>query len=351
MKIIYRILVLTFITLIVGCEKDSYTFTDLDNQILFISRRVENTADWYLMSMNGDGTNQKIISEIDVRCEKPSPSNDGQKIVFTHYSENNTYELYLINTDGTNLTIIDTANRYCGSADWSFDNTKVIYSKNRNPSTDERDLILYDLITEEKKVLTTNGDNYSAVFNKQNEIIFCNQSNSMQSNIYKMNVDGSNMQLLITNACNPVPSPNGEEIAYQSNIENGSSQIFVAKSDGSDQKQLTSSYSSESWPGWPPEGNSDPQWTPNGKKIIYVSGEDGDPEIYIMASSGSNKSKLTNTNSRDEYPNISFCGQYILFSSNRNIEMKSDIYIMDLNGNNQKCLTNYSGADIFPIEI
>ena len=166
-------------------------------------------------------------------------------------------------------------------------------------------MVLYDLITEEKEVITANGNNYSAIFTKQNEIIFCNQSNSISSNIYKMNIDGLNMQLLIANACNPVSSPNGEEIAYQSQIENGSSQIFVAKSDGSDQKQLTTSYSSESWPGWPPERNYDPQWTPNGNKIVYVSGEDGDPEIYIMNSNGSNKSKLTNTSSRDEYPSIS----------------------------------------------
>lgn len=350
MKIINKILVLAFITLIVGCEKDSYNFTDVDSQILFISRRVENTADWYLMTMNGDGTNQKIISEIDVRCEKPSLSHDGTRIIFTHYSEDYIYELYMINTDGTCLTLIDTAKRYCGSADWYYDNTKIIYSKSRNYSTDKKDIVLYDLITEEKKVLTSSENNFSAIFSNQNKITFC-QSNSMSYDIYKMDIDGSNLQLLIPNACNPVYSPSGEDIAYLSCVENGSSQIFVAKSDGSGQKQLTTSYSSEYWPGWPPEGNTAPSWAPNGNKIVYVSGADGNPEIYIMDSNGSNKIKLTNTSLRDVYPIITSCGKHILFSSNRNMDMKADIFIMDLNGKNQKSLTNFSGADIFPIEI
>lgn len=351
MKIIYRIIVISFITLIVGCEKDSYNFTNIDTQILFISRRVENTADWYLMTMNGDGTNQKIISELDVRCEKPSVSHDGTKILFTHYSEDYVYELYMVNTDGTSLTLIDTANRYCGSADWYFDNTKIIYSRSRNFSTDERDIVLYDLITEEKSVLTSSGNNFSAIFSNHNEITFCCQSNSQASDIFKMNIDGSNIQLLIPNACNPVYSPNGEKIAYLSCIENGSSQIFVANSDGSANNQLTTTYSSETYPGWPPEGNTDPKWTPNGSKIVYVSGADGDPEIYIMESNGSNKIKLTNNSSRDNSPKVSSCGKYILFSSNRNIDMKSDIYIMDLYGNTQKSLTNYAGDDIYPDEI
>lgn len=121
--------------------------------------------------------------------------------------------------------------------------------------------------------------------------------------------------------------------------------------DGTNAKQLTSTFSSRLWPGWPPDGNYDPQWTPDGKRIVYVSWEDENPEIFKMNSDGSNKVRLTNADKRDENPEISSDGKYILFTSNRNMEMNAEIFIMDMEGRNQRSLSNYEGSDIYPVEI
>ena len=166
-----------------------------------------------------------------------------------------------------------------------------------------------------------------------------------------MDYSGENKHLIIQNANNPIFSPSGDEIVYQSAIDNGSSQLFTANCDGSNQKQLTSTYSPKIWPGWAPDGNIEPTWTPDGKKIVYVSWEDEDPEIMIMNSDGSEKRKLTNTDKRDENPIVTNDGKFIIFTSNRNLEMNSEIYIMDIDGKHQESLTKYNNSDIYPIEI
>jgi TolB protein len=351
MKVVRYIFTTILLSSIISCHKDDIGFSGGKARILFISQRIENTAKWQLFSMKNDGTDQQKIIDLEVRCEKPVISHSGKTVLFVHYTDDFFYELYSVDVDGTNLTLIDRANRYCGSADWSFDDSKIIYSKSRNELTDELDLFIFDVSSGTKKALTTLGSNSSGKFSRNDQIAYSHQLDDGWCDVYLINTDGSGNRKVITKAGNPVWSPDGKRIAYQSPIENGSSQIFVANSNGNNQKQLTSTYSSRIWPGWAPDGNYDPKWTPDGKKIVYVSWEDENPEIYSMNSDGSNKVRLTNADKRDENPEITADGKFILFSSNRNMDMNAEIFIMNLDGRNQRSVSNYSGSDIYPIEI
>lgn len=347
-KLIYSFAIVLLV-LSYSCEKEDFNCSQTVSKILFLSWRIENSQDWNLCIMNKDGSEQKKLTDLTVKYGKPILSHSNKTVLFVHYTEDHFYELYSICIVGTNLTLIDRADRYCGSADWSRDDTKIIYSKNRNESTDEKDLILLDIVTKSTKTLTSTGYNISAKFSINDKIAYVHHIDN-QWNIYTMDMDGNNKKLIIPDANNPVWSPDGSKIAYQSLIDNGSSQIFVSNSDGTNQKQLTTTYSSRVWPGWPPFGNYDPNWSRDGKKIVYVSWEDGDSEIHIMNSDGS-KFKLTNTDKRDEHPEITADGKFILFSSNRNMDMETEIFVMDIYGKNQKPLTNNYRRDIYPVEV
>jgi TolB protein len=120
----------------------------------------------------------------------------------------------------------------------------------------------------------------------------------------------------------------------------------VANSDGSNQKQLTTTISPHRWPGpWAADGNGSPQWTPDGRKIVYVSWENGPPEIFIMNVDGSNKTRLTTAEFRDESPEITPDGKHILFNSRRENMMNGGIFIMTLDGKNERLL---SEVGIYP---
>jgi Tol biopolymer transport system component len=273
----FKLLILILVAfLFVDCEESYFDFTQSDSKILFLSRRTENSADWSLMIMNSDGTDQKEITNLDVRYGKPVLSHSGKSILFLHNDSLYNYELYSVDIDGSNLMLVDKSDDSFASACWSKDDSKIIYSK--------KDIIKYDVVSGNREVLTSGGSNKYPVCSKDNTIYYTHNGSSEDNGIYKMDFDGSNKKFLIKNALYPSLSPNEKKILYLSEIENGSSQIFVANSDGSVQKQLTSSYSS--WTTWTPVGNHEPFWSPDGKKIVYVSYEDDLPEIKIMNCDG-----------------------------------------------------------------
>lgn len=80
------------------------------------------------------------------------------------------------------------------------------------------------------------------------------------------------------------------------------------------------------------------------KKILFVSNQDGDREIFITNLKGENLKQLTH-NSRDDYDaSWSPDGQFILFTSNRD-DGNSEVYVMGIDGRQQTNLSVNAGYD------
>lgn len=364
--VITLICVLSIFTL-PQCEKSN--FLDDGHQfdfatIAFIARITYNSADWSLCIMDASGNNMRKIVDKTTSCSKPIRSRAGTQLLFTTHTSDSYYELYSVNIDGTGLTLIDrveSRNGYLGSPDWSPDDRQIIYIKFWYDSW-KSDFIIYNNDDRTHTILNIKDkeeeDKHNPRFSPNGkQIAYCAEVKSDTAyihshhnhHIYTVDVNGKNNQLIIRNGSAPIWSPKGDKIVYLSSGINGSSQIFVANADGSGKKQLTSSVSPQWWDtGFPRDGNSNPQWTTDGKKIVYVSYENGKSEIFIMDANGNNKIRLTTAEYRDEYPEVTPDGKYILFASRRstNINMDGGIYIMDMDGKNQRMLY---GTGICPI--
>lgn len=110
-----------------SCKKDEaidMTPIAVQGEILFISRRLPNSAEWQMFLMNADGTNQRAISNSLVRCAPPVLSTSGTKIAFTTY-EDNEYRLYVIDKDGQNQKLLAKGNQFCGQPAWSPDDSTL----------------------------------------------------------------------------------------------------------------------------------------------------------------------------------------------------------------------------------
>ena len=77
--------------------------------------------------------------------------------------------------------------------------------------------------------------------------------------------------------------------------------------------------------------------SPDGKTLVYCSGQKGDHNIYTMLKNSTEKTQLTNYPGRDDAPEYSPDGKYIYFNSDRTGIMK--IWKMRSNGTKQMQMT------------
>jgi hypothetical protein len=131
------------------------------------------------------------------------------------------------------------------------------------------------------------------------------------TDIFVVSADGSGSPTNLTNSGGstndrPAWSPDGSEIAFQSDRDTNLDIYRMSSGDGSNQTKLTASAADD----------TTPTWSPDGTTIAFTSDRDGVDQIYKVPATGGNETRLTNENVDDADPSFSPVGDKIVLDHN-----------------------------------
>ena len=160
-----------------------------------------------------------------------------------------------------------------------------------------------------------------------------NQGNKQQSHQLQVaDADGFNPQTVASSVeplMSPSWSPDGKKMAYVS-FERKSAAIYVQTLATGERTRVAE------FPGI----NGAPAWSPDGTKLALTLSKDGSPDIYVLNLSTRSLTRLTKTFAIDTEPSWSPDGRSIVFTSDRG--GSPQIYSVPSQGGQEKRLT-FSG--------
>jgi Tol biopolymer transport system component len=299
------------------------------------SGNVFTEADVELWTMNGDGSDKRLLARI-AHHGGGAWSPDGTKIVFARQQDAEHHGLYVVNADGSGLQRLTRGAD--GGAAWSPDGHAIAFVR----GTWNTEPTYIDESTE----------------------------------IWVMNADGSGQRRLTFNGVQdfgPAWSPDGTKIAWESEVSSDNTDIFIMNPDGSGKQNLTRSPSSEGHFAWSPDGSkigfrsedglvvmdADGRdrrrlvdisglffsWSPDGRKIAFLGRAFGPfaADLYVVNADGSELRNLKSRPQFDEAPVWSPDGEAIAFVRSW------DIYAVNVDGSNVRNLTHRPGVDLSPV--
>jgi len=272
-------------------------------RVAFVSER-DGNPEIYIMNMDGSGARR--LTNNPATDNYPSLSPNGSAVGFIRDNQ-----IYVISPDGSserNLTPYPAAH---SAPFWSPDGERIAFKSDRDDPergvrrSSERSWEIYVMNADGSGItrLTDNQgrDSYCAWSPDGERIVFYADRDGNWA-VYSMNPDGSDVTLapdIPLFACTHVRSPDGTRTVFVTNDrpDQGSCypgcncEILVANADGSGQIKLTNN----------PGVDYQPQWSLDGKHILFVSDRDGNPEIYMMNADGSQQTNLTRNPAPDYF--------------------------------------------------
>ncbi|MGA1873681.1 MAG: hypothetical protein ACMUHY_08400 [Thermoplasmatota archaeon] len=221
----------------------THAFCDDDDRILFFSCH-DNMNGWFhLYSIDPDGSNEKMIGDHGTG-HFLSVSPEGTRVVYEQRPYyNRPGSMYVMNTDGTNdiriytSTMEGTTNQHLMMT-WSPDGRRVLFADGKGA---EREII----------TVMANGSDLKAL-----------TGNEVEESI--VSAEGEQ-----------VWNPHTGRIVYSS-MASGSWDIWTMKPDGTDKVQITDS----------PHDEINGLWSPDGKRIAFLSDKDGQRGLYYVTLGG-----------------------------------------------------------------
>jgi len=264
-----------------------------EGAIAFYSER-DGNAEIYTIRVDGSDIRRLTSNSAEDMC--PAFSHDGSKIAFNSDRSGN-HEIYVMSSDGSNpIRLTDTPEREY-QPEWSPDGNHIAFTRYACAGWDCGEIFVMNADGSDARQVTDDpADDMHPVWSPDGTKLLFNSRRDGEYEMYIMNADGSGQQRLTdTPKADMFPrlSPDGTKIAYALvDFQTFQAQVHVTDVDGNYDIALTSDGRT----------NENPVWSPDGNTIVFQSDRDGNFELYVMNSDGSDQRRLTNHQAGDYWP-------------------------------------------------
>lgn len=285
---------------------------------------------------------------------------DGTKLIFQSTRDGlQCDQIFIMNVDGGDVRRVSTGRGQTTCAYFFPGDREILYSSTHlaepgcppAPARGKRyiwplhpfEIFAATVDGRDLKQLTFTGDyNAEATVSKDGKIVFTSLREG-DLDIYVMNKDGSGVKRLTRQKGydgGPFFSADGKMIVYRAHhplksgdlkeygdhlakrqVVGGTLELFVMKSDGSDQRQITDNGAS----------NFCPFFHPNGREIVFSSNlhqkEGREFSLYLINADGTGLERITVHPGFDSFPMFSPDGKKLVFVSNRNAKQPGEFNV------------------------
>lgn len=170
-------------------------------------------------------------------------------------------------------------------------------------------------------------------------IAFCSDRSGLVE-IWTMTAHGHHLRQVthIANAIFPDYDPSGTVIAFNGQVAGDpNDEIFTVHTDGSHLRQITRGSGNNDWPAW----------SPDGRRLAFVSDRSGVTQVWTMGRSGHRPTQLTfGGETHDELPDWRPDGKRIAYE--QGLEGSGKIWVMRADGSHQHQVSSGTGDDFGP---
>ena len=224
-------------------------------RIVFYAERNDQPADLFVM--DADGSNIRQLTHTAAAEGYPSWSPDGRSITFEADDASGNFDVYVMNADGSGTRRLTQDPRRDVGPAWSPDGKKIVFMSDR--AGPEFDIFEMNADGSGVERLTAGQTNWFPQFSPDGTRLALHVGRDV--NVFDLRT--RTLHALTQDPANgmyPTWSPDGRKIAFMS-WRNGKTELFTMNADGTDQRVLFS----------PAAGSAiDPRWSPDGSRIVFV---------------------------------------------------------------------------------
>lgn len=258
--------------------------------------------------MEPDGAYLRVLAP----GSEPAWSPDGSRIAFTRPSDDGSTGIYVMNADGSGVVRLTTNEQGMDEApSWSPDGLRIVFSRSEFVSTEpdpiasrsNRDLYTIALDgSEPTKLLGGRTDDFSPAWSPDGATIaFVRMLDPSApepaiSQIWSIAAEGTGASQVTSfdgGAWRPAWSPDGSVLAFD-----GGSDIYVVGADGRGLHRI------DLPSGWGEEAESpfDPTWSPDATRIAFTAGGEQGQDIFVARLDGTDLKNLSGPLTQDAEP-------------------------------------------------